>query len=366
MPKFLTITAIFAGLFVSAPAFAANQQVDADTYRASGKSPFYGRSDGVFFHKTYKSPRLIGNGDGFAPLGPTYFEDFDIYGDGLGLHCSGVYQGAQFTVAASADAVCTTTCGNSQCVAGFEAALADAGDILACSDAAADACICMTTGLDRELAGCGTDWEIPAEGVTLVSFASGVKLGHAALLAQAIGPDMDADGLDISGDAVDDDGNEIFGAMYGATGRPMYPNVDPAFQFCATVDISDVSGTDDFWVGWRKAEAPNATFNNYDTYAVIGFDNTSGDVHTETEDDGASLTTTDVTLTAVADDIDTKYCVLVSDTGAVTYTVDGAAASDAVAFTFDAGEPVIPFIHFLHATTSPDEIVVMDWEVSYQ
>lgn len=349
-------------------ALAADQQVDPDVWRQSSKSPFYGRSDGLFYHKTKKTPVLLGNGDGYTPVGPTYWIDFTGYSDGQGAFCEAVTVPGDtgFAVASSDDQACNTTCGSAACVAGLETdGTADGADFLACTSAESDSCICQLTGLDL-FGACGANWEAGALGISLMSFGDGSKLASVALLAQDIGVDMDADGLDIAGDQTGDDGFEVLGGMFGASGRPMFPGVDPAFKFCATVKIEDLSGTDDFWVGWRDITAPNATFNGYNSYAVVGVDNTSGDIHTETEDDGGGTTTTDITVSAWAESSDTEFCVLVSDAGAVTYTAGGETASDAVAYTLDNGEPVIPFIHFLHGGDVADEIIVSDWTVSYQ
>jgi len=350
--------------------FAVDQEVSPDTYRQATVNQFYGRSDGIFYDKNNKIPQLISNGDGFYPMGPTYRNTFG-YGDGLGVMCETVSRTGNvgFSVAASANAACDTTCGNSACVMGFEAALADAGDILACTDATADACLCQTTSLDEVLLGCGTNWEAPALGVSLMTFADGVKLAHVALLAQDIGPDMDANGLDISGDQTDNDGVEILGGMYGASGRPMIPGVDPAFKFCVSIaEVEDVSGYDDIWIGWRDTTPPNATFNSYNSYAAVGWDaSADGDLHTETEDDGGGTTTTDITVTAIADtEGRDDICILVSDTGVVTYEIDGTVPSDAVSYTFDSGEPIIPFMTYLHTSDVGGELVIDEWEVSYQ
>lgn len=346
-------------------AWATDQQVSQSTWVRGGPVPFYGRSDGVFYHKTYKSPRLIGNGDGFFPIGPTYYEEFN-YGDGLGVHCSNVTK-TVYTKAAADNATCDATCGNSACLFGLEDTMDDSDDLLACTSNTADGCLCMTAPADRELQGCGANWESPALGITLMSFDRGVKLAYVALLAQDIGPDMDATSLDIGSDQTDNDGVEVLGGMYGASGRPMVPGVDPAFQFCLTFSVADVSGTDDFWIGWRDMTEPNATFNSYNSHANIGFDAADGDWATETEDDGGGTTTTDIAgVTNATDGSTHKACVLVSDAGVVSYTVDGASPTGAVSYTFDSGVGIIPFVHYLHATTSPGEIDLYTWEVSYQ
>jgi hypothetical protein len=275
-------------------------------------------------------------------------------------------------VAASANAACSTTCGNSGCVMGFEASLDAAADILACSDATADACLCQTTSLDAVLLGCGANWEAPALGITKITLADGVKLGHVALLAQDIGPDMDANGLDIAGDQTDNDGVELFGGMYGASGRPLVPGVDPGFKFCASfAEIEDVSGFDDIWVGFRSAEPPQAAVNAYGSYAYIGWAPTqAGNWRVEVEDDGGTETQTDVTgLTNATDAAAVNdICVSVNDSGVVSFSVNGAAATyngSAFTATLDSGDPVIPFITYLHTSDVGGELVLSKWQVNY-
>lgn len=363
----IAVLAVLSACLFAAPALATDQQVSPGTWRSTGPQPFDGRSDGIFYNKTYKSPRLIGNGDGYMPIGPTFYESF-AQGDGKGVICeaSSMKTGtAGYAVASGANTACDTTCGNSACVMAFEAALADAGDILACSDATADACLCQTTSIDPILDGCGANWEAPALGISLLTFSDGVKLAHVALLAQDIGPDMDAGGLDIAGDLTDNDGVELLSGMYGASGRPMVPGVDPAFKFCATVDVTDISGSDTFYVGWRDVTAPNATFASYNSYAVVGHN--VGDTITLTEDDGGGTTTTDLNDADLTDDSGfVKYCALVSDLGVFSPTINGATPSNAASYTFDSGQQIIPIIHYLHGSDVADEIVLTEWEVSYQ
>lgn len=363
------IVALVAAFLVASPALAANQQVD-DTYRKGHKSPFYGRDDGLFYDKNTKIPVLIGNGDGYQAIGPTYSETFG-YGDGLGLLCEGVPVLPLFTAAAGTNATCDATCAPALCASAYEASLDAAADILACSDNTADACHCVNVSADRVLLGCGANWETPAAGITTITFASGVKLGHVSLLQQDIGPDMDADGLDIAGDQTDNDGVELFAGMLGMAGKPMYPGVDPGFKFCTEINVEDLSGTDTLWIGFRDATPPDVAhtatlIDTYNSYFAIGLDNTSGDWHIIEEDDGDTHSITDVTLDALVESTATKVCVLVSDAGVATATVSGASASDAPTYTFDSGEPVIPFVHFVHASDVADEVLLTLWEVSYQ
>lgn len=203
-----------------------------------------------------------------------------------------------------------------------------------------------------------------ATGVVNVAYIGKHRLVYASVGAgQTLDVDMDAGGLDVGGDQTDDEGYELVGGVLGASGRPFVIGTDPAFKFCATVVITDVSGTDDFHIGFRRAEIINQTFDNYLDLATIG--NMSGDIKLETIDDNAATTTTDTTDNW-ADAASKVLCVLVSSAGVVTYTINGAAPTSTAAFTFDDGDPVVPFIHFINSADLADAITIDNWDVAYQ
>jgi hypothetical protein len=208
-----------------------------------------------------------------------------------------------------------------------------------------------------------------ATGVQNVLYTgSGNRFMFASLGAgQTILPVMAAGGLDISGDATDDEGYEISTGWLGASGRPFIIGTDPAFQFCADVTFTDISDTDDWHMGFRKLELTNAAFNDYTDYATIG---TIGEanpatIFIETALNNAGDASTDTTQT-VADATEVKWCVKVSAAGVVTYTHNGAAPTVTAAFTFDDGDMVIPFIWSLHGTSSSMGAVIGRWDVGFQ
>lgn len=263
----------------------------------------YGGGDGWYQKKTDRAVYLMSHGVRQEPVGAAYYEDFE-YGDGKGI---------------------------------------------------------QTLQLD------GTAYDSTALAVNMAYFGSGNALAYTAIVAETIDIDMDATGLDIGADQTANDGFELWGGTLGASGRPFIIGDDPAFKFCVGVNITDIDGSDEFHIGFRRAETVNATFDNYLDLATIGFV-TAADpaaLATETINDNAATTTT--TLVATLDDaVTTILCVLVSGAGAVTYTIDGAADANAVAFSFDDGDPVIPFIHYLQDTALADAIYLTSWEVAYQ
>jgi hypothetical protein len=359
----LAVTTVGIGLV-----YAANQQLGA-TYFLLTEPQTYARGDGLVIHKASKTLSLVGNGDGLTALGPGYRTEFDG-GDGVDISGCIVPGTWIYDDDAAVNTACTATCGantpDAGCVSGFEAALADAGDILPCADTTADACTCISPD-PRGPESCSTD-TADLEGSTgnifLLQFNDGVKLAWHPIVVQEIAPDMDASSLDIGGDQTADDGLELFGGMFGASGRPFTVGDDPAFQFCVSLAVEDVSGTDDMWIGFRSVEPANATFNSYDTYATIG--PLAGDITIETEDDGGGTTTTDTTQDITDAQAAVEYCVKVSDAGVVTYTVDGDAPTATAAYTFDDGIQVIPFVHMLQAATLTGEVDIDLWEVRYQ
>jgi hypothetical protein len=202
--------------------------------------------------------------------------------------------------------------------------------------------------------------------------------GYAALGTQTITvPVMITDavnslvGLNIGMDQTADDGVNIW-THYGpgVSGRPFVIGSDAAFYAQLKFSIADVSGTDDFHFGFRRAEIPNAAFDDY--LDAAGFHVNGTTLNLETILNNAATTTTDTT-DAMADAARTyTFKVLVSAAGVVTYqhdiTTEGtlAAPTTTAAFTFDDGDPVIPFIFFLNHTDLAGEVPIHLWEVGYQ
>jgi hypothetical protein len=213
----------------------------------------------------------------------------------------------------------------------------------------------------------GTAFDGTAGHLNIVHTSWGNRYAYLPIVGQTAEVTMTATGMNIAGDQTDNDGVEIYGGVLGASGRPFIIGTDPSFKFCASVTIDDASGTDDFHVGFRKVQAANATFDDYNTFATIGIvgNHNPGQIYLETDDDGAGTTSTDTTDTW-ADGASKTLCVLVSDTGVVTYTNGGAAPSTTAAYTFDDGDPVIPFIHILQHGDLTGEVNVTEWVVAYQ
>jgi hypothetical protein len=184
--------------------------------------------------------------------------------------------------------------------------------------------------------------------------------------AQTILPVMDAIGLDISGDQVSAEAYEMFAGILGGSGRPAVVGLDPAFYFCATIEVADASGASDIHVGWRSATGTQTgTITDIANYATIGAEGTANPntIFAMTGNDGTDVSTD--TTDTWADAASKKLCVNVSAAGAVTYTINGAAPTASVAFSFDDGDSLIPFIQIQHSADVAGAIDVTLWEVGY-
>ena len=198
----------------------------------------------------------------------------------------------------------------------------------------------------------------------VLMFNNGDALYHHVLGTQTlVTPHVVAAGLDIAQDLVNNDGMELCGAPSTGAGIEFTVGTDAAFYFTCVIKITDVSGTDDFGIGFRKKEPFQANIDDYDEMAA--FNIISGDIKLETIINGAGTVTTDTTGNWA--DVATKTLkVLVSAAGVVTYTVDGAAPATTAAFTFDDAEVVTPFVHLLHASDVAEATIITSWDVGYQ
>jgi len=210
-----------------------------------------------------------------------------------------------------------------------------------------------------------------AQDTVLHSYADGLSITWSAVVGQAIDrPAPASTGMDYAGDLVDDDGIEwVYSCVTtkGREGVDRFTVGKQAFSAELEFSIEDVSGTDDCLFGFRKVEALNATVDNYDEMAA--FNVISGDIKTETIINAATTVTTDLTSGGGdnagnwADDGIHRLKVSVDKDGAVTYAIDGATPSGAVAFSFDAGEVVTPFFHCLQTSDTTSALIMREFIV---
>jgi hypothetical protein len=161
-----------------------------------------------------------------------------------------------------------------------------------------------------------------------------------------VAPVPDALGLNVGLDQTENDGAEFTMGIDAGAKHAFTVGTTPAFYAKASFKIPNVSGTDDFAFGFRKAEVYQANLDDYDEAACLNV--ISGDIKIETILNGGGTTTTDTTDNW-ADNESHSLEVYVSLAGAVTYKIDGAAPTTTAAFSFDATEVVVPFFYYLHA-----------------
>lgn len=300
--RFLALFCLSVLTAIVSDAQAGKTQVSANSFSMLTKGAVYGRSDGLAQDTTSRGLWTISNGQPAGVVGVGFYEDFTKYGAGKGFSCY------------------------------------DNGDLSACAG----------------------DSTTVAQ---VVTFGDGLKLMAFPIGTQTLPTTVTATGWDITGDLTADDGFEVVAGVPGSAGRPFIVGDDPAFYFCATVKVTDVSGTDDMHIGFRRAEPINATFDNYLDLASIG--PISGTITIETILNNAGTTTTSTT-DSWADAATKKVCIYVNGSGAVTYKIDNVAPTVTAAFTFDDGDPVIPFIHLLQDTDIAETTAIVAWEQGYQ
>jgi len=175
-------------------------------------------------------------------------------------------------------------------------------------------------------------------------------------------------GWTIPNDNTDNDGIEINPGIGLPSNGVFVVGTDPAFYMQAKFVIPDVSDYDVAAAGFRKAAAnaacstPAALATAYTDSAVINCE--AGDHKTVTSLNTATDVTTDITNAANIDGDTITYRVDVSATGVTTYTVNGVAAAGAVAFTFDTGDSLIPFVRFTKgaaAADTPPCMLTLEW-----
>ena len=177
-----------------------------------------------------------------------------------------------------------------------------------------------------------------------------------------LAPSLVATGLLVSLDLTDNMGCEITQGILARSKQAFVIGTDE-FYFKLKFSIADISGTDDCAMGFRLAEDYQAAIDGYQDMAILNV--ISGAIKIETEAGGGGTTTTDTTNTWI-DGATHTLEVYVDLAGAVTYKIDGADPTVVAAYSFTDALTVIPFFHFLHATTLPGNIILQEWECGLQ
>lgn len=141
---------------------------------------------------------------------------------------------------------------------------------------------------------------------------------------------------------------------------------DKELYLKAKIKIDDISDVTELWVGLRKAEAYQADPESYDELVAfnIGKD-ADGQVEIHTILNNATTVETDTTETDIVDGGEHTFEIRVKNSGVVKFLYDGAEPTVTKAFTFDAGEVIIPFLH-LDTETGDPGVSISEWKVGYR
>ncbi len=136
--------------------------------------------------------------------------------------------------------------------------------------------------------------------------------------------------------------------------------------FKCKILIDDISDVTELAMGWRKAEAYQAAVDSYDEMATfnIGQDG-DGQIEIHTILNNATTAETDTTLTDWLDAGEHTLEIRVKNDGSCTFFYDGATPTITAAFTFDAGEVILPYL-FLDTETGDPGVSVSEWKCGYR
>ena len=208
--------------------------------------------------------------------------------------------------------------------------------------------------------------------INLLSFQEGIIMEQFVLGAgqTIIKPTMSNSGLLCSGDLTNTEGFEYnFGAARTLSQYAFSVGTSAAFFFEVSMTLADISGGNPYAIGFRKAEANNATLANYTDYYMMGmFGGTSATnltLSSELNAGGQTLQDSGTAWTG-GDGGTVTMKILVSAAGVVTATIDGGAPATPLAYTFDSTDVVCPFIYVLHGATSPGAVHLVDMSVGSQ
>lgn len=165
-----------------------------------------------------------------------------------------------------------------------------------------------------------------------------------------LAPSLDTFGLNLVQDNTAGDGIELCVGQTTLSPLGFTIGSDAAFFLQAVFKIQDASGINPLIIGFRKAQAFDATLSNYTDFVTIGIVGTANPntIQLQTQLNTGGVVTTDTTQTA-ADGVTIQFKIKVSSTGVVTYEYNYATPTVVAAFTFDTGDVVIPFIRFTEA-----------------
>lgn len=205
--------------------------------------------------------------------------------------------------------------------------------------------------------------------INLIHLQDGSVMEEFVITAQAIlAPRMTATGLEIGGDQIATNGYEY---NWGVDANRRFAYVAQtalAFFIEATFVVTTVANVEHFFVGFRRNAANNPNYALYTDGAMIGLhpvtNAATAIIAQSLNGPGWAYTNT---TNAWANGTTHKVRVNVAANGVVTYLIDGAApVAIPAAQTFDAGDVIIPFIHFSQAAAAFTPIKITQMAVGFQ
>lgn len=186
-------------------------------------------------------------------------------------------------------------------------------------------------------------------------------------------------GVNISLDQTSTEGAEyIFGARDGTAttglrGKHEYViGTDKPFFAQWKLTLADASGTDNFLMGFRRTQAFQTAHTGYTDYAAIGLFTAANPGLIQTKTRLNTGTAALVSSTATWADAATKTLrVEVLQNGKVRFILNGAMLGNQTsgltgqAFTFDAGDTVLPYLFFLNSADLTDSVMLQEFECGY-
>lgn len=168
--------------------------------------------------------------------------------------------------------------------------------------------------------------------------------------------------LDIDSDGANNEGVEILlSDVAVSTQGWSQVGTSPAMFVKASITIASVSGTDNFFFGWRLVESfvDNVVMATYDTYGTYHIDDNAGNVTIATGDDTVDASDEDDVIVAWVDAATHILEVRVSTAGVFTFFADGTASTISNATgAAAAGDIMVPVIAFLLDSDADAEIKI--------
>lgn len=168
--------------------------------------------------------------------------------------------------------------------------------------------------------------------------------------------------LDIDNDGIDNEGVEIVLAdTSNSTQGWAVVGTSPAMYARANITIASVSGTDNFYFGWKLAAAfvDDLVLETIDTGGFYHINDAAGNIEIQTADDGTDADDEEDQVATWADAATHTLEVRVATDGTFTFYIDDAASTITTATgAAAAGDILVPVIGLLNATDADAEVKI--------